>query len=115
MIQKIFYEIFEQYHDITIDKIIIDEILNMLNLQNDSVYKLLCENLTQNQIITLKIVSNNQKEIMSSGISNKYNISQQSIKSALNSLLKKEIIYKQDDKYIVYDKEFDFWLKSKEN
>ncbi|RLA72410.1 MAG: hypothetical protein DRG78_23870 [Epsilonproteobacteria bacterium] len=114
MIQKIFYEIYERYQNITIDETIIEEIFDMLNLQNDSVYKLLCDNLTQNQIITLKIVSNNLDEILSKNISDIYNISQQSIKSALNSLLKKEIIYKQENNYIVYDKEFDFWLKSQE-
>jgi hypothetical protein len=110
MIQKIFYEVFEYYENITLDKQSIEDILNKLNLQNDSVYKLLCDNLTQNQIVTLKIISNNQKEILSKNISDKYNISQQSTKSALNSLLKKELVYKQNNKYLVYDKEFDFWL-----
>ncbi len=115
MIQKIFYEIFERYQNITIDETIIEDIVYMLNLQNDSVYKLLCDNFTQNQITTLKIISNRENEIFSKNISDIYNISQQSIKSALNSLLKKELVYKQDNMYIVYDKEFDFWLKRRDN
>ncbi len=113
IIQKIFYEIFEQYNDIDIDDNIFNTVIEKLNLQNDSVYKLLCDNLTQNQIITLKIISQNKTELLSREISNNYNISQQSIKSALNSLLKKELVYKQNGNYIVYDKEFDFWLKVK--
>ncbi len=110
MIQKIFYEVFEHYKKVILDEIVFEEVIEKLNSQNDSVYKLLCDNLTQNQIITLKIISHNLSEILSKNISDKYNISQQSIKSALNSLLKKELVYKQDKKYIVYDKEFDFWL-----
>ncbi len=110
MLQKIFYELFEHYNNTIIDNSIFERLIERLNLQNDSVYKLLCDNLTQNQIVTLKIISQNKTELLSNNIANTYNISQQSIKSALNSLLKKELVYKMDDSYIVYDKEFDFWL-----
>lgn len=112
IIQKIFYEIFEKHENKQIDQKVICTIIELLNLQNDSVYKLLCDNLTKNQIITLKIVSNQEVEILSKNISDNYNISTQSIKSSINSLISKEIIYKQNSKYVVYDKEFDFWLKS---
>jgi len=110
IIQKIFYEVFEHYEkqELLIEDI--KEILNILNLQNDSVYKLLCDNLTLNQIITLKIIAKEESELFSQEISLKYNISTQSIKSALKSLLTKEFVYKQDKNYTVYDKEFDFWL-----
>lgn len=111
IIQKIFYELFEKYEDIELDSSYIDTILDLLNMQNDSVYKLLCDNLTQNQIITLKIIANENTEVLSLNISKEYNISQQSIKSAINSLLKKELLYKENGGYIIYDKEFDFWLK----
>jgi len=110
MIQKIFYEVFEYYENIILNDSDIENILDKLNLQNDSVYRLLCDNLTQNQITTLKIISNCKGEILSRDVSNQYNISQASIQSAIKSLLKKELIYKQNGTYIVYDKEFDFWL-----
>lgn len=110
IIQKIFYELFEKYENITIDSTIINSILEILNLQNDSIYKLLCDNLTKNQTVTLKIISQNKAEILSIDIAKRYNISQQSIKSSINSLLKKELIYKENGIYIIYDKEFDFWL-----
>ncbi|MEA3497853.1 MAG: ATP-binding protein [Campylobacterota bacterium] len=110
-ILKICYELFEHNKNSTINNKILDNIIEMINLQNDSVYRLLSDTLTTNQIIVLKIIANEYKEILSLEISKKYNISIQSIKSAINSLMKKELLYKNENKYIVYDKEFDFWLK----
>lgn len=110
-ILKICYEIFEYHGDKKLQIDDINGIIKIINMQNDSVYRLLCDTLTQNQVITLKIISNEKNRLLSQDIAKQYNISQQSIKSAINSLYKKELIYKQEDHYIVYDKEFDFWLK----
>jgi predicted transcriptional regulator len=110
IIQKIFYELFEKYENKEIIKDDIEDIIEMLNMQNDSVYRLLCDNLTKNQVTTLKIIAQNSTEILSKDILVKYKISAASIQSSLNSLLKKELVYKNENRYIIYDKEFDFWL-----
>ena len=110
-ILKLCYELFEQNENCTLDSESINSIIEIINLQNDSVYRLLSDTLTQNQMTVLNIIANNKSDLLSLNISQKYNISTQTIKSAITSLLKKELIYKQDSSYVVYDKEFDFWLK----
>lgn len=110
ILQKIFYEIFEKYEDVPIQKSDIEDIIHMINMQNDSVYRILCDNLTKNQITVLKIVSKKYEELLSKEVLEKFNISAQSIQSSLNALLKKELIYKNGKGYTVYDKEFEFWL-----
>lgn len=85
----------------------IKEIIN----SKDSSYKLLFDTLGNNQKTALKIVGIYKSKVFSSSILTQYNIKKQTLQSSIDTLLKKELIDKEDDSYFIPDRTFELWVE----
>jgi len=89
----------------------INEAINEIVNSKDGSYKLLFDTLNNNQKLALKIVSFYKNGFFINEILTKYNIKKQTLQSAVNSLFKKELIDKIDDKYFIPDRTLELWLE----
>jgi len=89
---------------------ILDITTEIIN-SKDSSYKLLYDTLNNNQKIALKIVGKFKSNFFNDDIFKKYNIKKQTLQSAVNSLFKKEIIDKNDNKYFIPDRTMELWIE----
>jgi uncharacterized protein len=103
MIQQILHLLYIQKEK----EITKEEIINSKN----SSYKLLFDTLKNNQKIALKIVGIYKSGVFVASILTQYNIKKQTLQSSIDSLLKKELIDKEDDKYFIPDRTFVLWVE----
>ena len=110
MIQQILHLLYIQKEkEITKEEIdiVTKEIIN----SKDSSYKLLFDTLGNNQKIALKIVGIYKSGVFTTSILTQYNIKKQTLQSSIDSLLKKELIDKEDDRYFIPDRTFELWVE----
>ena len=88
------------------------KVIQKMNLENDAPFKMLMQTLTANQRLALKILAEEQKNLFSTSICSKYSIAPQSLRAALNSLMDKMLVYRDDQQYKIYDVELEHWLAS---
>jgi AAA+ ATPase superfamily predicted ATPase len=95
----------------SISKENIDEAISDIILSKDTTYRMLFDTLNNNQKLALKIIGRYEKGFFSQVVLNEFNIKKQTLKSSINSLLKKELIDKEDDVYFIPDRALELWVK----
>ena len=110
MIQQILHLLYIQKEK-TITKEEIDTVIKEIINSKDSSYKLLFDTLGNNQKIALKIVGIYKSGVFASSILTQYNIKKQTLQSSIDTLLKKELIDKEDDRYFIPDRTFELWVE----
>ncbi len=95
----------------------VNHIINSIIEEEDTTYKTYCEMITKGQLKLLVAIAK-ERNISSpyeSEFINKYELSApSSVRSALNSLIDKTLVLKEDDgNHIVYDRFFSIWLRRK--
>jgi len=101
--------------DITITEALVRETLNSVLKENEAVYINYRNLLTDYQWKVLKAIAyeGNAKLMTSKNFISKYNLgTPSSVHTAVKSLLKKEMIYKEEDDYFIYDVFLERWLES---
>ncbi len=95
-----------------ITKTLIDSALNEILNSKDATFRMLFDTLNNNQKIALKIIGKYKHKIFTSEVLNEYNIKKQTLQSAVESLLKKELIDKENSDYFIPDRSFELWCQN---
>ncbi len=110
--QQLMYFIWSRTAHVADEKIVQNSIRLMLERESD-IYSLVWTSLTPNQKITLKyIVKNGGKNIYTNENLSNSNLSASTLKSTLESMLKKDIIDKKGDTYSLIDPFMKYWLQN---
>ncbi|OIP56979.1 MAG: AAA family ATPase [Helicobacteraceae bacterium CG2_30_36_10] len=110
MIQQILHLLYIQKEK-TISKEQIDIVTKEIINSKDSSYKLLFDTLGNNQKTALKIVGKYKSGVFASAILTEHNIKKQTLQSSIDTLLKKELIDKEDERYFIPDRTFELWVE----
>jgi len=110
MIQQILHLLYIQKEK-TISKEEIDLVIQEIINSKDSSYKLLFDTLGNNQKIALKIVGKYKSGVFASAILTQFNIKKQTLQSSIDTLLKKELIDKENERYFIPDRTFELWVE----
>ncbi len=110
MIQQILHLLYIQKEQ-TVSKEQIDIVTKEILNSKDSSYKLLFDTLGNNQKTALKIVGKYKSGVFASAILTEYNIKKQTLQSSIDTLLKKELIDKEDERYFIPDRTFELWVE----
>lgn len=92
----------------------LDEAVHHVVTRNAMQYEELITFLSDNQLSLLKAIAKERcvESPMSAAFMKKYDLpTSSSIKTALDTLLEKELLYRQESGYIIYDTFFELWLK----
>ncbi len=113
-IQYVMNRLYTSSHKM-IDETIIGQWMEKLVIENESIYWSYYRLLTNMQWSLLKAISfeGSLKEPTSKEFTQKYNFSPSSVKTALKSLIEKEMVYEENGIYFVYDHFLAFWLRLK--
>lgn len=110
--QQLMYFVWNGTKDKADETIVRNSIALMLEREND-IYSLVWTNLTPNQKSTLKyIVQKNGESLYANENLSDLTLSASTLKSALESLIKKDVIDKKNDKYHLIDPFMKYWLES---
>ncbi len=110
--QQLMYFIWNNTKDKADETIVQNSIDLMLERESD-IYSLVWTNLTPNQKSTLKyIVQKNGESLYSNENLSDLKLSASTLKSVLESLIKKDIIDKKNDKYYLIDPFMKYWLEN---
>ncbi len=90
----------------------IDEAVQEILHAKDATLRMLFDTLSNNQKIALKIVGKHKSGIFSTEVLNAFRIKKQTLKSAIDALMKKELIDKEGSDYFIPDRAFELWVKS---
>jgi len=110
MIQQILHLLYIQKEQ-TVSKEQIDIVTNEIINSKDSSYKLLFDTLGNKQKTALKIVGKYKSGVFALAILTEYNIKKQTLQSSIDTLLKKELIDKEDERYFIPDRTFELWVE----
>jgi len=110
LMQNIFYLLHIQGKKI-IDREMIDSVVDIIIDAKDSSYRMIIDSLPSSQKTALKIIGKYPSGFYIQEVFDEYGVSKQSLQSAINTLLKKEIIDKENDKYFVPERTFELWIK----
>lgn len=111
LVQNICYHLWQSYKNI--EKEHIDATINEIAAMSDGIYKMMFDNFSNTQKSALKIIVNHRgANLLSKEVLSLNDISKSSLVSALNVLLDREIIDKNENIYYINDKLFEIWLKS---
>ena len=111
IIQHIFHILYTNKNKKILNENINDAIQEIVN-SKDASYKLLFDTLNNNQKLALKIVGFYKSKFFTNEILKKHNIKKQTLQSSINTLFKKELIDKIDDKYFIPDRTLELWVQS---
>jgi len=95
-----------------ISKDSINEALKNIINSKDTTFRMLFDTLNNNQKLALKIIAQYTINFYSQDILIQYNIKKQTLKSAIDALLVKEMIDKVENRYFIPDRSFELWIKS---
>ena len=110
LMQNIFYLLYIQgKKDINIE--MIDSAVDVIIDAKDSSYRMILDTLPASQKTALKVIGKYPSGFYIQEVFDEYGISKQSLQSAINTLFKKEIIDKENDKYFVPERTFELWIK----
>ncbi|MGM0608954.1 MAG: hypothetical protein ACQESP_11105 [Candidatus Muiribacteriota bacterium] len=109
--QELFYIIWENSNDIVMD-IIIEEAVSLIIERESDLYSYIWSDLTPNQKKVIKIIiEENGLNLYSNEILLDNKINANTLKSALESLLKKDIIDRKDCYYYLVDPLLKYWVE----
>lgn len=110
--QQLMYFVWNGTKDKVDEKIVRNSIALMLERESD-IYSLVWTNLTPNQKSTLKyIVQKNGERLYANENLSDLTLSASTLKSTLESLIKKDVIDKKNDKYYLIDPFMKYWLEN---
>ena len=110
--QQLMYFVWS-YTENEVDEKIVQNSIDMMLERESDIYSLVWTNLTPNQKITLKyIVEKDGETLYSNANMNETSLSASTLKSTLSSLIKKDIIDKNSEKYYVIDPFMKYWLQN---
>lgn len=92
-------------------KEIVDETLQNIINSKDTTYRMLFDTLNNNQKLALKIIGRYNRRVFTQEVLSQYNIKKQTLKSSINSLLKKELIDRENEAYFLPDRTFELWVQ----
>lgn len=110
LMQNIFYLLY-MLGKKDIDKEMIDAVVDIIIDAKDSSYRMILDSLPSSQKNALKVIGKYPSGFYIKEVFEEYGITKQSLQSAINTLLKKEIIDKESDKYFVPERTFELWIK----
>lgn len=110
MIQQILHLLYIQKEK-SVSKEQIDMAVKEIINSKDSSYRLLFDTLGNNQKTALKIVAKYKSGVFASAILREFNIKKQTLQSSIDTLLKKELIDKEDERYFIPDRTFELWAE----
>jgi hypothetical protein len=112
-IQLILNRLYETEKNVKSETQLLDAIMHIVN-RNTMQYEELTTFLTDNQLSLLKAIAKEKciESPMSNEFIKKYDLpSASSIKNALDTLLDKDLVYRDQSGYIVYDHFLEIWLQ----
>lgn len=109
MLQHMFHILYVRKEDIT--KETIDRARDEIIGSKDSSYRMVYDSLSSTQKIALKAVGKYKGGFFAQEVLQEYNITKQSMQSAINLLSKKELIDKEGQKYFIPDRVFELWIE----
>ncbi len=89
----------------------VDEVLQNIINSKDTTYRMLFDTLNNNQKLALKIIGRYSSRIFTQDVLSEYTIKKQTLKSSIDSLLKKELIDREGEEYFIPDRTFELWVK----
>jgi len=108
IVQNILHLLYLQ-KELPVTKELIDKALEEIVSSRSSSYRLLFDTLSNNQKIALKIIGKYKKGVFTTPILTEYNIKKQTLQSALEALLAKELVDKEGDSYFIPDRTLELW------
>lgn len=115
-IQDILNRLYENGQDIS--RKVINDVVNNLVDEQESIFSNYYESLTTNQAMLLSAIAQEKcaSSILSQDFISRHHLpAASSVNLALKSLLEREFVYKESKGYIVYDRFFSIWLREKAN
>lgn len=112
MMQNIFYMLYVQKIS-NITQETVDGIVDIIVDSKDSSYRIIFDSLSASQKIAFKIISKYSSGFYIQEVLDEYGISKQSLQSAINTLFKRELIDKENDKYFIPGRSFELWIRKK--
>lgn len=110
LIQNACYHLWQNYEHVTAQEVKTQ--IKEIVLMSDNIYKSLLDIMPTAQKIAIKIVAEHGTgNIYQGALLTDYSITKSSLQTAINSLLEKDVITKNEDGYYVCDKQFELWLK----
>ena len=94
-----------------ITQTLIDDALSEIINSKDATFRMLFDTLNNNQKNALKVIGKYKHKIFTSEVLSEYNIKKQTLQSAIESLLKKELVDKEGSDYFIPDRTFELWIK----
>jgi len=111
LMQHIFFLLYSKYKNNTISEDLVQNVLDEILSFKDTMYRALLDTFSLNQKKALKLMLEYKSGLFSKEILNKQDISKNVMQSAINSLIKREIIDKKDDIFFIPDRTFELWGK----
>lgn len=111
LMQHIYYLIHSKFKEKTITENHVDEVLEEILQYKTSSYRALLDTFTVNQKKTLKLLLKYENGLFSRDVLNEQSLSKNVMQSAISSLIKREILDKNDEAYFIPDRAFELWGK----
>lgn len=109
LMQHIFHLLYQNYKRKEIDRDFIEQVLDEIINAKSSGYKIIYDSFSINQKKAFKALSKYKKNIHTKEILDEYNISKDTMQSALKALFKRELIDKEDNEWFIPDRAFELW------
>ena len=111
LMQHIFFLLYFKFRNKDIDEDIANEVLMEILNYKTSIYRALLDTFTVNQKKTFKLILKYKNGLFSRDVLNEQSLSKNVMQSAINSLIDREILDKNDDIYFIPDRAFELWGK----
>lgn len=110
LIQNVFHLLYLQKEEpVTTERI--DTAINEIIASKDASYRMLYDTLSHNQKAALKIIGKHKKAVYSAPVLQEYHIKKQTLQSAIDALLGKELIDRDNDRFFLPDRTLELWVE----
>lgn len=110
LLQNILHLLYlEREHPVTPESI--DQALDEIIASKDASYRMLFDTLSQSQKTALKIVGKQKRAVYNASILQEHHIKKQTLQSAIDALLGKEILDRDGDRYFLPDRTLELWVE----
>ncbi len=110
MMQRILHGLYiRQPEAITQDDV--DSVIEEILIAKDTSYRLLFDTLTNSQKLALKLIAKHRSGLFSAALLAQHHIKKQTLQSAIDALLKRELIDKEREGYFIPDRTLELWAE----
>lgn len=109
LMQHIFFLLYTKFKETVIDKDIVDQVLTEILKYKTAMYRALLDTFTVNQKKALKLLLKYKSGLFKIDVLSEQNLSKNVMQSAINSLIDREILDKNDDTFFIPDRAFELW------